>query len=87
MEAMDSRTDAPSPFQNPGSATGSALAVIMNIQRVQLTTDAWWRVFIQANRVGLYLQWPVLVLTVLHYYSLIWFHKLMTNLLISGAMH
>ena len=47
MEAMGSRTDAPSPFQNPGSATGSALAVILNIQRVQLTTDAWWRVFIQ----------------------------------------
>ena len=65
MEAMGSRTDAPSPFQNPGSATGSALAAIMNIQRVQLTTDAWWRVFTQANRVGLYLQWPVLVLTVL----------------------
>ena len=36
---------------------------------------------------GLYLQWPVLVLTVLYYYSLIWFHKLMTNLLISGTMH
>ena len=65
MEAMGSRTDAPSPFQNPGSATGSALAAIMNIQRVQLTTDAWWRVFTQANRMGLYLQWPVLVLTVL----------------------
>ena len=72
MEAMGSRTDAPSPFQNPGSATGSALAMI---QRVQLTTDAWWHVFIQANRVGLYLQWPVLVLTVLHYYSLIWFRN------------